>query len=607
MALTSGTRVKYNGVWIENCLTREFSQAPVRDPSNSDTWYWLYSITVEGTINIEALNAVSAGGGKIEHIATGTAVVALGGTDVSGMPLATAAVHVLDLLKRDRGEFQYIQEGTLMVSAGVLTDCNNGPKVRDVKLIRISPAVYFVSFSIDVALAVCDLNFPTAVPQVLGNRWSCADDIDENFITTRTWRGVLRVSTPVTNPNSLRGLVVPVRQKGWRRIGMRFVVEQSGLELGYEVQDRLMAGEAAPSPAYKMNYTHSNGFSMLGAKGASDFNITLSGGRGSDKRDMLKRAYQIITHKMNFNLVETLRPSGGRIEQLVIRDISSEHGNEIQAFCQVVYTRHPEESIAGSLLDKWGLPIASFNIDADLPADQRYDPDQPQTRGPYAAGGIVGAFIAYQQTPCVDSHSISSGVETPNQQTTDPASNDEPPATSVQVYEGDPQNLIAPPATNESHQQFPYTYVRMESRYKSGSNRLFLPLAYASDVDETHIALAVSPASTYRHIKYEAERTGDWPEVWGPQTFVAAGVKHTLLDHDFTPRPPEKTIDGQTLYVIDATYVYGLGRALGPADKWAIGSLPWDTQSTDDCKFDGAKFISPTDPIKGIGIDQAES
>src|SRR3990167_3238418 len=266
-----GTNMTYNGVELRNVVTREFVQDPIRDDSNTDTIHHRFRIQVETVLNPTLLAMANP---RLGFLLPG-----------GGAPTAAAAMQSIHrLLSQDRGELLYDFSGlpvlhvTPSLSGAVTADANNGPRVFAVSMTHISPETINILFGVECAVVVCG---QSGLHPVLNNRWSSSDDINENFATTRTWRGKLRLRDAAVSAHVYRGIVVPPLPKGWRRKSMHFTAETNALELSYVVTDEEMVGQAVPSPATTMTCTHTKTMGAAGSVVDGRLTIRLDGPRGS--------------------------------------------------------------------------------------------------------------------------------------------------------------------------------------------------------------------------------------------------------------------------------------------------------------------------------------
>ena len=189
------TVVEYNNVRIFQCATLRFEQQEMQDPTHTDTMYHRFTVTVAGMVHGKSVtdfapkvDPVFVGGGAAfneDFFRTRLSVprkdfLMLVGADANGNP-----GDILLLAKPADFNGQVDSE----------RDVCNGPRCTSINVRRIvSNEIFGVEATFEVCLPVCeDLTNNGEAGRVLSNRWSVTDSVDENFYTTRTWRGRLRL------------------------------------------------------------------------------------------------------------------------------------------------------------------------------------------------------------------------------------------------------------------------------------------------------------------------------------------------------------------------------------------------------------------------------
>ncbi len=572
------TDLFYNGITLKNVLTRDFSQKPVRDESNTDIWYQQFDISVETVVSVDVYLA-------------SVKMLGLDGP-VGGATPGEILKQARKLLGEDRGTFAMYQEGQIVLQSDANLDNNNGPKVTALEVLQVSPRTIRILFSIQIAKVDC-VDFPSAV---IGNRWSCIDDIDDQFRTRRTWRGRLRLSNAVYNPQAFRGLVVPTLQRGWKRVAMHFNAPPNALELEYFISDHEMLGEAPPGPAVKMQITHTESMGQGGALNAGSITVHLDGTRDSDKQLMIQRAMQIVVGKL---ALASIFPTGQSVlMQLDLVDFSGESVNSVEARALVKRTGTSLASIVGNMLTQsLGRPLQQLNI-------PNYDPDAPATAGPYGTAGnspagLAGLFACYLQSPCFDQHGIPQTGQYPSAGDYQQGSDSPSPYT---YSEGPLSDDFPSPGYSQDHLQAVYTFSQLESIIERSENRIALPIARSQggQAQDTLAVVRLAPATARRRIKASFERVGDWPKIIAPKDFTdGQGIKHFLLKWTPNFQAPEQTAVGQREYVVDVEYLYALNRP-PEGSGISVGVLPWDDIPSSQAAFPSSAMIEPTD-AKGIG------
>lgn len=552
------TTAYYRGVEFLNVQTREFEQIPQNDPSGTDQMFSRFRVTLDSLMSydaaIAAVKRLGISGGSIN------------GGDVGQLLKTMEAV-----LGEHRGEFDYRQNGNTVLLGNQDNDCDNGPKVLSVKATKFSQSTIRVSFTIELAKVVCSENLTS----VLSNRWGCSDDIDADLVTTRNWRGRLRISRNVLNAHMFRGLCLPVLQRGWKRMRQHYMVDPSGLELAYEIEDRQMLGDAPPPFVVRMSGSHTEGVDMSGMTGKGMVSVRLDGPPYCDKGYLLQKAAQIIYLKAAINDTAT-----GHFTEYTFTDHFGEGVNSVEA--RATFKRHATDGQAfGALFTQ---TIGKRMADINLP---EYEPGRAYWDGPYSTATLSGLFICHLQSPCEDNHAMPQIADQTPDDTT-PSYGDTQQDSQIVVSQGSISDSFLPVVTNSDHNAAIYTHAKVESHYDVTDGRIFLPVALpASDqTSDTQVGVRVHNRIAFRIIKVEMERLGEPPKLWKLQDFQDNnGIQHYLKSFQPNLRPPEQGGDGRTTYVADAEYVFALSRAPKDSEKYSSGSLPWNESGPEDNQY----------------------
>lgn len=570
-------KVYYNGITLLNVLTREFTQSPVNDASGTDALFQKFRMSFETIANLEALSAA------VQNI--GISGAGVGGGNASQV-MRSAELRLME----HRGEFVFYQDGLEILRSDANIDVDSGPHVIEARVTRFSRATVKIVFSIECSLVDCT-NTPSSV---ISNRWGCADDIDENHVTTRTWRGRLRVSHITRNPHAFRNLVVPAIQLGWKRRKMSFVTDPGGLELAYEIEDRQLLGDAPPPYAIRMGGTQTESLNMGGQTGKANIVVRLDGPPGVDRRYLLVKACQIIHAKAAIN-----SSTGGFFRELHLSENFGDDVNSVEV--RAVVERWNQESSqlgeAGAMsLVTIGKPLRELNLEG-------YVDGAVWTAGAYGTATLAGLFICRLQTPCNDDHAMP---QISGQQAEGSANGQgrDQEQTVVQQAEGIIPDDWGSIGYSDDHKQAVYSHAKIESHYVVNEGFILCPIAKGggsfADNGDTLAAVRIHPRTATRRVRVELERVGSPPKIWEPANFTdSAGVVHYLKGFSPNFRPPESLGDGRTIYAVDADYLFGLSRPpkLG---EYQTGSMPWDMSSASGNAFPQSAFI-PLNDQKGIG------
>lgn len=578
------TSVFYNGITLGNVLTREFDQTIVRDPSHTDKWYSTFRITVEAVANASILAAAVQNLGVVGSGVVGT---------IPGEVVKTAR----QLLAEDRGTFIYYQDGIEILKSDPTLDADNGPKVSNLRITHTSQATVRVNFTIECALVDCQNGRPPT--EVVGNRWSSTDDYGEDFRCTRTWRGLLRLGTMAASPHHFRGLVVPPLQAGWRRSHMNFIGETNGLELGYEITDQQLMGDAAPWPAAKMSLSHTEGFTVIGCKGFVNFSLRLEGIPGADRSQMIAWGLSLMVAKLSVNPVNTRQI----VKQLAVTEHNGDSSNSVEIMAQLERLPFADSAGAvGGVQAAFGA-MAFTQLGGSLQALNLSNYDVTQSVYPGLSGNatMAGLFAAYLQGPCgYQAHNINTGAVTPTLQDAD-IDRDTQSGTQATYTQAPIPDSLRVNSYSQSTLDGIYLHAKINSSYDIDDGRVFLPIAKGGgrfgDGGASLVPVRLNPQTARRIIHVEYERIGQPPEIWKLDDFIDSnGIANYFDGCKPEFQPPQTLGDGSILYAVDATYRFALSRAPRDGERYSAGSLPWDTTATTDNGYSTANFIPGGDP-----------
>jgi hypothetical protein len=583
-----GTVVNYNGVTMHNVVTRQWDQEMVYDDSHTDALYSKFRLRFEGLLH-----------------ATTTGPVWTGATAVQPPP-ATAPARLIDIQKRILMP-RCVLAVTVADSGGQATPlfvCNppavagdfdrdvaNGPKPTDFRVLQVVGARLFrVAFSIECCKLVCATP-PSAMPFYLNNRWSVAEDMDENAFTTRTISGrlVMSMAQPYMQAYA-KNIVVPGLEEGFRRERIEFSVDKTGLQCDYRVTDRQIH-TAAPWPATKMNAVHTQA-TQDGLTFVSEVQVSLEGPPHADKRLLITRAMQIIDAKLNF-INRTVNKEWWP-ELISITDRIGET-NAVDAVARIREAiTEDQESLYANLRKSMGEQLALPDMDSQPHA---YDPklsDAPALFGYVPHTGerqpsVLMTLACFLQQPCVDDHAIKyrdGGTETAeegegrNKYTPEVKENSGLTGT-IPSSDGD--------AWSTAHRANVYTYSRITSRYITNQCRVQLPIAAsigAGTPTTTTRCFRLALPQCRRIIELDIERVGEWPQIIPPDdSYADDNLYGLLLRHWLEPHPPTLAADGKTkIYRVTAFYLYALNRPPTTSESFRVGVAPQTKYTKDDAE-----------------------
>ncbi|MDE2102947.1 MAG: hypothetical protein KGL39_37230 [Patescibacteria group bacterium] len=623
------TNLQYGSVLLANVQTMEFRQIPQRDPSNTDQYFQRFVITVRSFATVGG--AYIAGGP-----APFTGAVQIPGAAV-GDTAGQLEIKLRTVLGQDRQALTYTMEGVTMVYSDSSIDCDNGPKVRELSVLHVTPQTLRIEFSVEAALIICP-NFTSgsgyASPSggdspIINNRWACIDDVDENFQTTRHWQGIMRIANSgggTLSPQKFRDLVMPPLATGWRRISMHFAGDPDNLTLASAITDREMIGPSPPWPSATMEFTHveSTGVGASEANAASVpfgvgvINVRLSGGKSADKRVMFSWAATIVNNRLQIGSENNPAPQNSfRILEYSLADHQGPDTNIVEINCKVAHVPTATDFVG---VQNWLVTVAMSTIGTPLQnlpplqnadgVDIQYDPNVAYWLGPYATATLATLFACYLQSPCSTTHAMTSGTGQGGEDTESGTtiSDSEPPSTTYSQYpiSTDPK-LSSPPLYSADQAAAVYQHYQLDSEFERQRHRAAMPIAASSNGYDptlpTVVVCDLAPTTCIRIIRIHGERLGTWPVmVAQDQDFVDSnGIQNFYLRGTIKPRAPILSSDGHTyFYGADAELYYIMSRPPQLTEPLSVGSLPWDKSTPYANMMPPTAFVLPDDQKYGI-------
>jgi hypothetical protein len=588
------TILNYNGVTMYNVVTRRWDEECSYDQSGTDLIAQKFTITVEGIV----------------HNANMTrAWVNLAGGSQNYPSGADLMVKIRRLLEQPRGYLEITTgagKSLLKCVPSVYSnlsnpdrDVDNGPKPKNVSIVKIIKDTYRVSFTIECCKIECTGG--RTIAHVINNRWSVSETLDDNKFMERTIQGRVRLSHSLISPLLYRNFAVPNLEDGFKRERVEFVVAANGLECDYTITDR-QVHYAPPWPATNFECTYTmetgDGFVIF-----NDIHVTVDGHPAADKRDLFTIAYWIADSKLKLYgrniatdyilqgaaLVEHIGPTNRiefrcRIQEQPTTTVSDKAEN-----MKLWLTNLKKERI-GTPLDLSALNV----VDDEGRVVSRYDPVKnwlPWAHGYIPHGSIRQPAVAFVlqcflQSPCVEAHHIGSFPEaqpTPSagegDQTREPL-----PPSGTEINGQQLEELPAPEPDQYAEPKSPgiITHARSETNWTSDKPRAHLPLARIYDKqtppgdEETSVVVELGPSLNKQIVTYDAEKLGGWPEIPKPvDEWTDGSLKGKLLNHWVRGFPAQIQPDGhQKLFRLTAYYEYGLNRAPQESEKLHMGRLP---------------------------------
>ena len=594
------TQVYYNGVILNDCETQQFEQTIEYDESKTDVLYSRFRIRVASTLvcyhnpHHESTISTPLGMDVVSRQADIQARLSENRKDywmvVRGAPTSDGVDSTVDstLLAAcgsPVGNWDPTPPGGASSSVPRLdyADCNNGPRPISVSISQVfGQKAMRVVFEIEICRLVVASPFtdPTIVPsgldpehRVLSNRWCLSETKDENWITTKTMQGTLRVQHSSFWPHAMRYLCVPPLLSGYRRVRQEFVSEPSDLELKYRIEDR-QEHAAAPWPIIKWSGTHSEATSGNGVVQTGSVHLRVTGPPGVDKRWLIGRAGAIMVSRL-VGVIKTVEdPDYSTIlKELVIMDHLHEPTIELRA--HVLYKSEDYKWLA-MRVNKMGLPLnETVLIDG-------YNPQSHPIPLPYDSEKPAGIFNCYLQHPHSVWHDMPGGAF-PGQYsfTSDSSGSGESESQAYEYPEGEPLEMT-PDLTKDDPDifKYPFTIYNLTNKYVTDHGFVQLPLAApASPGGDTCATVRMHGGVCKRVLAVEAIRVGKWPTLptLAAELTDANGIREGLVDTEIDTSAPQMEADqASRSFAIRAVYTYALSRPPSAAERLRAGSLPMD-------------------------------
>ena len=439
-------------------------------------------------------------------------------------------------------------------------DVENGPKPQSVNVRNITGTkAYEIDFSIDFRKVICDPEIlgrdlgdfeyqhgegALTDRMVLSNTWETTESRGSDFMLTRSLVGTLKIRRHENVAHHFRFLCIPPMFRGFQREYMKFGQSKDGLRLDYEVRDRQRYA-APPAPAIDWRGSQTENIEGIGENAISSVNVWLQGAPSTPKRELLFAAIATIEHRLG-DLRVNPEDGSRHLHPVSLVMVDTLHLNEISltaTFRRFVSDDGGalDEQLANILISSVGsLPAVNGRAPTGDPdtetrsgGSDQYNRDAWPNPVPYDAfvneesgsgQSLPGIFATFLQNPCIGIHGVPTSQIVPyNTDVPDPVRDDtdgrdgvRTPAAGpffVHNYEltGDEPDTAISTEVSNSHFQFMYTFLRMESKYKTDTG--------AADLGRGDGGSCIVNARgnrNYRTVWIKAIRAGRRPEMPQP-------------------------------------------------------------------------------------------
>lgn len=597
------TEVEYgsgaDAVKITNCLTLKFHQENIPDASGIDINYIRYTVRVQGYMLAQDVAKTQitpnmAGG---EYVQT-AANQHIGLRKILSSPRLPFKMTMGVTGPNPTIILQANPVGSTIEDIDETFDVQGGPKPKD---LTITQVVGNTSLKVEWEVIVCispnceesaggygDIQRSRGI---LSNKWTCADDIDENFyLRSRVFVGELKLSNPLVNPHDFRQLVVPPISPGMRVKSMNFKCSEDCLTLQYTVTHEEVT-VTAPYPATSIRMSHKVHIAENELEVAETLSISLKGDRHVDKQALIDLACVIADGKIRIRRLVPVQGIGvnTRLRHIEIVDESgTNQDNQIHAVFHMTHitpknVRVPgagNETLFTAIRRGIGQHIDNVMIpDYDNTLTRGNRPgESPEFKGPIT---VVGAFAAHLQSKCVQDHSINAAIE--GSEDVDAAliatmtPEMELPSVTLDIY---PDLDDLPDETwNSSHSEGSYQTYQIDSQYSESPLVFQAPLsastfygtstpssaAYAAEDGDSSVFIRLGPSQWKRTVRILAQRHALPPRLPEPLASFRDedNVLNVLLGREVSLSEPQRSANGDNYrdYIVRAEYIYGMSRA----------------------------------------------
>lgn len=600
MAINPGTTVVYNGVTLSNVITREFDSETIYDPSGTDMIARKVRFTFAGVLHSQNVTTAptSITFGTVGH------TEAVPKKALWLQELLSVPRQVL-IVQNSNVEFFRCTPTTTNNLKDADNDTDNGPKPTRVQVTHIAgDKVFRVTFSIECTFANCVYLSGTKLEKtrstpVINNRWSIREAMNDNYFTTRTISGHIRLSHALSSAHAYKALCVPPLEDGFKRESIEFEELPNGLEANYNVTDK-QVHTSAPWPLTKFTARHEESTTEA-LEMNSSMAVSCWGDPSTSKADMLVRAVQIADARLQFS--SSKRDNFHYTHVGIIDEVGEENRLDLN----ITIRRYDAEQ--RTIFDLMATSIGKTLVLPALPnakSDEGKAAYNPQRSRRPALWGYDGTkarnpaqmFLlhCYLQSPCSINKGMWQGAESVKEVEPQPTA----PSNATSVSGSVVDSLSPPPPADgyaKEHSEAIYTMARMTSRYTNSVIRAHMPLAYSANSDTAAYA-TLSGGLCRRIIKVDCERVGKQPQIPVPIDSYDdpnGMLKGRLLEHWVEGSPPTLAPTGdKKIFRVTAYYVYGMNRPPAQDTKLAMGVLPFTSFAKVDTALNLADTYSDT-------------
>ena len=621
----SGTVIIYNGIRIDNVHTDSIEQSAYMDQTNADY------VAIEVKIVATGILHRIGGADPSLDFSLGSYVGNPAGPD-AGANLGFLR-DTLQRLNAAKKRFRYYIGDLLVwdiapatsaedkdrygshpaeVSSSYFPGIENTPDVRCNITRVISDHSCWVKLEIRFVYSPCyhsaySIDTTTAnAENVLSLRWWCADDIDTNdWLTRRTWNGVLQIKSRHISPHAYRYLTYPPLPRGWRRDRIRFTESKDSLSLTFDITDsEVIANPPYPASKWSGSVEINAAYGGIAQKEIR-VAIELGAPKGVKKSQLAFLILRIMDTKVNWYSMVYMGTAF--VKSLTIRESIAE--NVVSGELLMTVTK-VSEPVVDWTKEPAGFPkfIADI-LDNDL-GDKRfpnqnedparkfiydYDPQRPAYWVP-RPDTVASIVIPMIQSPCTPSLEFARGVpsvafggRTKNSDYWQQFEQEGNQQGDVGQGQGQDQTPITE-EVDDVGVQFtpgaPYLMYKISSRYVTDKGISAFPVygntRTTSDYPDVVIARLRRPV-TRREFRFEASRINKWPITPTDSSFYdeETAIAYICDRFELMTHGVEVSADGKKYrYYTSGSASYILNKTPKPGDKIFVGSPPHITGAT---------------------------
>lgn len=597
------TTITYNGVLIKDVITNSIDHSVAKDSTGVD------QIGVRCVVSATGVIHSSAG----DH--TGFKA---GRTDDDGNPqgFGAALSSVLQKLTKDRRRFT-MKIGTSVlydivpgaaeknvpttISKFFQRDLDNGPKPHVTVVKIISGASATIQFQIEFVIPNCGGDKTENNSGLINLRFWIVEDIDcRTWLTTRYYRGILRVAHKNISPHALaRVAAIPDVQPGFQRSVINTQESDNGLELSFLFQDQ----EIVAAPPWNsflgvgaVSWDGEIGVSTntQGATCSLEARLNLTGPKGTPQSALEDIAFRVILAKLQLTKLKPQVFGVRGAAQPFIWDFfginEKLNENSIGMIARVTYSGNKVNDVGLSGLGDvkiLGQPMGDLGIGYD--SSVAFNPGQ--------SAGLAGLFLSALQTPCSPQNMPATiTYATPKER--------KAKRNKGKKRSEDTSNEFGYPAdVSKSQIDAMYFEYLLNSEIAVNTGRIALATGAAnpSSGNSQPPSLAVislHQPTAIRRVNISASRVNKHPEIPTPNVPFTDrnGIVHTPIGMiPINSSAPQLSADNRTLmYQVEMEMWYALSRPPKLGESLPVGCLPYRAAEVNDpSRVIGSEFFVP--------------